>query len=423
MLGEMIEKLKDMIMEHKKIVLPVVLAAALLITLGIGLAANRKNEKKEEVQANASGTAEEEPGQTGLTVPDVLLEENAYPEVNELITKYYRALEEKNTDALKEIISPLTEDHLMYLEEWSKYVQACPSINIYTKPGPREDSYLAYAVVDVQITGYDEAVPGLNTFFVCRNDAGNYYINKEEEIGKEEAAYIDAINMQDDVVDLSNKIEVEFKQMTAVGSEAANAYKNVKASITKGIQEVLLARQEAEQPQETVEEPEEVQPETVATEVKTTAVVNMRSSDSEKADKLGKAQIGDTFQVLEQRANGWTKLTDGTNEFFIKSDYLEVTAEAPAATQEAPAAAQEASAQEAPAAPQETPAANTLPGRDGKVTAKTTVNVRKTASETGEKLGKVYQGEQLKLIMNQADGWSKVEYKGQTAYVKSEFLE
>lgn len=424
MLGEMIEKLRDMIMEHKKIVLPVVLAAALLITLGIGLAANRKNEKKEEVQANASGTTEEEPGQTGLTVPDVLLEENAYPEVNELITKYYRALEEKNTDALKEIISPLTEDNLMYLEEWSKYVQACPSINIYTKPGPREDSYLAYAVVDVQITGYDEAVPGLNTFFVCRNDAGNYYINKEEEIGKEEAAYIDAINMQDDVVDLSNKIEVEFKQMMAAGSEAANAYKNVKASITKGIQEVLLAKQEAEQPQETVEEPEEVQPETVATEVKTTAVVNMRSSDSEKADKLGKAQIGDTFQVLEQRANGWTKLTDGTKEFFIKSDYLEVTAEAPAATQEAPAAAQEASAQEeAPAAPQETPAANTLPGRDGKVTAKTTVNVRKTASETGEKLGKVYQGEQLKLIMNQADGWSKVEYKGQTAYVKSEFME
>lgn len=419
MLGEMIEKLKDIILEHKKIVFPVVLAIALLITFGIGLAANRKNEKNEEVQANALGTAEEETVQTGLVVPDVLLEENAYPEVNELITKYYRALEEKNTDVLTEIVSPLTDDILVYFSEYAKHVQACPTINIYTKPGPREDSYLAYVVVDVQIAGYDETVPGLNTFFICRNEAGNYYINKEEKVDKEEADYIKAIHMQDDVVDLNNKVNAEFNQMTVAGSEAAQAYKNVKASITKGIQEVLLARQEAEQPEETEEAPEEeAQPENVATEVKATTVVNMRSSDSEKADKVGKAQIGDTFKVIEQRANGWTKLTDGTNEFFIKTEFLEVTAEAPAEGQETPP---QDTAAETP--PQETAVAGELPGSNGKVTAKTTVNVRKSASETGEKLGMVYQGDQLELIMNQADGWSKVKYNGQTAYIKSEFLE
>lgn len=409
MSGETIEKLKDMIAENKKIVLPAVLAAALLITLGIGLAANRKNEKKEEIQANAAGNAEEAAVQAGLTVPDVLLEENAYPEVNELITKYYRALEEKNTDALTEIMSPLTDDILIYLNEYAKHIQACPSINIYTKPGPREDSYLAYVLVDVQIAGYDETVPGLNSFFVCKNGAGNYYINMEEEVSKEEADYITAINFQDDVKDLNNKVSAEFNQMTAAGSEAAEAYKNVKNSITKGIQEVLLAKQEEETPPEEEAPPEETQPETVATEVKATAVVNMRSSDSERADKLGKAQVGDTFKVLEQRANGWTKLTDGTKEFFIKSEYLEVTAEAPAAPQEA--AVQDTPVQEEPAA------------GNGQVTAKTTVNVRKSPSETGEKLGKIRQGEKLELIMNQADGWSKVKYNGQTAYVKSEFVE
>lgn len=419
MLRETIEKLRDVILEHKRVALPVVLAVALLITLGIGLAANRKNEKNEEVQANALGEAQEETEQAGLTVPDVLLEENAYPEVNELITKYYRALEENNTDVLAELVSPLTEEKLIYFGEYAKYVQACPTINIYTKPGPREDSYLAYVVVDVQIAGYDETVPGLNTFFICRNEAGNYYINREEKVDKEEADYIKAIHMQDDVVDLNNKVNAEFNQMMVAGSEAAQAYQNVKSSITKGIQEELLARQEAEQPQETEENPqEEIQPETVATEAKATTVVNMRSSDSEKADKVGKAQIGDTFQVLEQRPNGWTKLTDGTTEFFIKTEYLEVTAQAPAGTQEAEPqeTAQETSAQE-------TAAAGGLPGSNGKVTAKTTVNVRKSASETGEKLGQIYQGEQLELIMNQADGWSKVNYKGQTAYIKSEFLE
>ena len=77
---------------------------------------------------------------------------------------------------------------------------------------------------------------------------------------------------------------------------------------------------------------------------------------------------------------------------------------------------------ETPAQNTETPAASTI-GANGKITAKTTVNVRKSASETAEKLGQIYQGEQLELIMNQADGWCKVKYKGQTGYVKAEFVE
>lgn len=422
-IGEMIEKLKDMIDEHRKVVLPVILVAAILITMGIGMAANRKNEEQEEVQTSAPASQEGETAQKSLTVPDILLEENAYPEVNELIMKYYKALEEVDTDALIKIMSPMTEDMLIYFQEWAKHVQACPAVNIYTKPGPREDSFLAYVQVDMQIAGYDETVPGLNSFFICKNEAGNYYINIEEEIDKEEADYIKAINMQDDVVDLNNKISAEFNQLMGT-SEAAQAFMNVENSITKGIQEVLLAKQEEEQSQEAAEgaqeEQESAQPKMVATEARATDVVNMRSSDSEKADKLGKAQVGDTFRVLEQRVNGWTKLTDGTKEFFIKSEYLEVTAEEPAAAAQEPVQ-ETVQEQEQPA--QEEAAASTLPGSNGKVTAKTTVNVRKSASETGEKLGVIYQGEKLELIMNQADGWSKVKYKGQTAYVKSEFME
>lgn len=423
-IGEVIERLKDAVVEHRKIVLPVVLAAAILITMGIGMAANRKNEEQEEVQANAAGTVEEAAVQSeGLTVPDVLLEENAYPEVNELIMKYYKAMEEKNPDALSEIMNPVNENALLYFNEMSKQIQACPSVNIYTKPGPREDSFLAYVRVDVQIMGYEETVPGLNTFFICKNDAGNYYINGEDEIDKEEADYIKAVNFQEDVKDLNNKINVEFNQLLAEKSEAAEAFKKINENITKGMQESLLAKQEEQAPQEAEQESgETAQPEMVATEVKATTVVNKRGSDSEKADKLGKAQVGDTFKVLEQRPNGWTKLTDGTEEFFIKSEYLEVTAEEPAGEtviqEETPAETEDTQTTE-----QETPAADTLPGRNGKVTAKTTVNVRKSASETGEKLGVIYQGEQLELVMNQADGWTKVKYKGQTAYVKTEFVE
>lgn len=410
---EILERLKDMVVEYRKIVLPVVLVAAILITMGIGMSANRKKERLEEVQANAV-PEQGEMVQDGLAVPEASLEENAYPEINELIMKYYKALEDVDTDALTEIISPLTDSVLIRFTEWAKHTEACPAVNIYTKPGPREDSYIAYVVADIQIVGYSETVPGLTSFFICKNDAGNYYINMEEEIDKEEADYITALNLQDDVVDLSNRVSADFNQLVQKGSEAAQAFIRVEESITKGIQEALLAQQAAEAPEEVVAEaePEEESVVTVAKKAKATAVVNMRSSDSEKADKLGKAQIGDVFDVLEVRVNGWTKLTDGTKEFFIKSEYLEITEEETAVAENTPAAEQEAPA-----------ATNTSLGSSGYVTAKTTVNVRKSASETGDKLGVIYKGERLELVMNQADGWCKVKYKGQTAYVKSEFME
>ena len=137
--------------------------------------------------------------------------------------------------------------------------------------------------------------------------------------------------------------------------------------------------------------------------VAATDVVNMRSSDSEIADKVGKAQIGDRFKLLEQRANGWSKVLADGQEVFIKSDYLEIVEETPAENTETE--------------PQEAQAVNTSLGSDGYVTATTTVNVRAAANQTSEKLGKVYQGERLELIANQADGWCKIKYKGKTGYV------
>ena len=51
-----------------------------------------------------------------------------------------------------------------------------------------------------------------------------------------------------------------------------------------------------------------------------------------------------------------------------------------------------------------------------------TINVRKAASETADKLGVCYQGDELEILMKQADGWTRVKYKGQTGYVKSDVL-
>ncbi len=419
--GRRLEELKEFITNNRKTVLPIVLVAALLITLGIGLLANRKKEEPEEVEANAIGElAGTEVASEGIPVPDVPLELNAYPEVNELIMSYYKAMESGEIDNLAEIVSPLTESYEIRFREVAKHVEACPAVNIYTKPGPVEDSFVAYVYTEIQLVGYSEkTVPGMKSFYICKNDEGKYYINIEEEVDQEIADYIAAMSLQADVKDLNNKVTASFNELVAEDEAMGDNYDKVTQSITKGVQEAMQAKNEAENEEQPTEDTQELQPAVVTPTgktVKATDVVNMRSSDSEIADKLGKAQIGDTFTVLEERANGWTKLTDGTQEFFIKSEYLETVSEGGAAEETGEAPAENT--------PQETPAeVNLSLGSSGYVTAKTTVNIRKSASETADKLGVVYQGEKLELVMNQADGWCKVKYKGQTAYVKSEFME
>ena len=143
-------------------------------------------------------------------------------------------------------------------------------------------------------------------------------------------------------------------------------------------------------------------------------MVNVRSSDSETADKLGKAESGEEFTLLEERGNGWSKITFEGKDAFIKSEYLETVSEE---------VVEDTTDSEAETSNEETPS-QTTPASDGKtVTVIENVNVRKSASETGEKLGLVYVGEKLELIMKQADGWTKVKYKDQTAYVKSDYVE
>lgn len=69
----------------------------------------------------------------------------------------------------------------------------------------------------------------------------------------------------------------------------------------------------------------------------------------------------------------------------------------------------------------EEPQVTGVVNRETRVTE--SVNVRKEASTESERLALAYQGDKITQIEAYDDGWSKVEYKGKTGYVKTEFLE
>ena len=410
---------RDWIMDHNKIVMPLVLVVCVLITVLVAVSANQRDALEKEAEQAAMAVNAEEAGSAveGLESPVFELEENAYPDINNLVRTYYDAQAAGDMEVISKLNTYLNDIEKIRVQELSKYIESYPVLNVYTKPGLAENTYVAYVYSEVKFADMEQELPGMQTYYIGQDENGDYFINDgtyDDAIW----SYIKDVTLQDDVVDLNNKVVVEYNDLLAEDEELSDFIAYLKEKINEDVGEILAqaetadTAQEAEaQEQETEEaQADEGQTDTVVKTVRATDVVNIRSSDSEEADKIGKAQIGEEFTLLEERGNGWSKIEYNGADAFIKSDYLEVVSE-----ETVEASAETTQEQEA-----EPDAAQTA---SGTVKVKESVRIRKSASTDGEVLGTAYAGEEYPLLMKQADGWSKIEYKGQTAYVKSDYVE
>lgn len=439
-IGDRIEDIKEWVSDHAKIVMPIVLLVCVLITVLVAVNANKKAAEEVEAQIagiegeNGAESAPEAALETGEELPELELELNAYPGVNTLMNDYYAAMAAGDVETIESMNAYVDDREKIRIQEMSKYVDSYQELDVYTKLGPVEGSYLVYVYSKVKFTEYDKLVPGMKAFYVCTDENGNCYINGGET-NSVVTNYIRDISLQDDMVDLNNKAVAEYNELLESDDELKAFLADLSNRIDISVGEILAKEEEearaAEEAQAAAEETpaeegEEAQSNTVK-KVRATDVVNVRSSDSETADKLGKAQIGDEFTLLEERGNGWSKISFEGQDAFIKTEFLEVASEEAVtednstAQAEAEAAATNNQTETAQNQEETAPVATDSIGET--VTVVENVNVRKSASESGEKLGLAYMGEKLEVIMKQADGWTRVKYNGQTGYVKSDYVE
>lgn len=422
MLKEKSIAVKDWIMDNTKIVMPVVLVVCVLITIFVAINANQKEALKKEAEEAAAAIADQEESASveGLSTPVYELEENAYPEINNIIKTYYDAQASGDVETIASLNTYLNDIEKIRIQEMSKYIEDYPVLNVYTKPGLAENTYVAYVYSEVKFTDVDQELPGLKTYYIGQDGDGQYFIN-DGTYDDTVRNYIKEVTLQDDVVDLNNKVVVEYNDLLAEDDELNEYVAYLKEKINEDVGVILAKEETPDAAEEAAEEAEgEAADEeteepgstdnivTTVTMVKATDVVNIRTSDSETADKIDKAQIGQEFKLLEQRGNGWSKVEYNGKDAYIKSEYLEtVSEETVVDTGSAEAESTDADS-------------GTV---SGTVTVKENVKVRTSASTTADSLGTAYVGEKLDLIMKQADGWTKVKYKGQTAFVKSDYVE
>lgn len=392
---------RDFAVRNSKIVFPIIIIIAVTATVTFSLRASNAEELEDPLASLTGVDIAGTPTPAPETLPqETTMERNTDGALYTLIATYYNAYATGDVDTIKDISSYMEDTEEIRIPEMAKYVESYPLIEIYTKPGPRENSYLAYVYFHMTVTGFEEQVPGMDSFYICTNEEGSLYLNTDEVVPDSELEYIREMSLQDDVVELNNQTNVECNQIFLNNADLFYYVQELVADVKKTTGEILAAQNagETEAPQEGGDESGESGPQPVEPVVSqptsgtATTTVNVRASDSERAEKVGKVTGGTEVQIVEQQLNGWTHIIFEGRDGYIKSEFLSV-AEAADASQVI-----------------------------GQVTATTNINVRLAPSQDAVKLGILTGGETVDLL-ERADGWCKIIYSGQTGYVKEEYVQ
>lgn len=403
MIKDRLKVIRDFAVKNSKIAFPIIIIVAVAVTVTLALQAGNADELEEPLASLESISVEDSQEQSIEEVSqETPLERNTEGELYTLIATYFNAYATGDVETIRSISSYLTDTEAIRISEMAKYVDSYPLIEIYTKPGPKENSYLAYVYHHMTLVGFeDQIVPGMKTFYVCTAEDGSLYLNTDEVVSEEELDYIRKVNLQDDVVELNNNTNVECSEIYLENADLFYYVQELVADVKKTTGEILAAQKsEEEETQESQQESEESNGEEQAQEAEVpqptsgtaTTTVNVRASDSEQAEKIGKVSGGTEVQIVEQQLNGWTHIVFEGKDGYIKSEFLSV-AEAADASQII-----------------------------GQVTATTNINVRLAPSQEASKLGVLTGGDTVDLL-ERADGWCKISYNGQIGYVKEEYVQ
>lgn len=354
---------------------------------------------------------------------------DANVELNALIVNYYNAYAAGDTNALSAYASPISDGEASYIKFMSQFIEAYNVVNVYSKKGLDDGSYLVSVHVKEKFVGINTPAPGLEFFYVRTNENGMLYIDnsygtynqKENETSQDPKVQevIEIYNERSDVMKLKKMVEEELEEAlksdpalnqfltetirTKIGEwkaqykaqrEQQKAIAEAKAkeaadAQAKAAQDAQLAALKAQQ---------DAQEEANATMAVITEKVNVRDSASEAGNVLGTLDGGTQVKKYADE-NGFSKIEYNGGKAYVKSDYV------------APVNAQPAPQPEA----QPQPATNN-------VTLTSTVNVRGSKDENGERVAVGMPGETVTVLGDAGDGWSRVSIKGIEGYMKTEFI-
>lgn len=180
--------------------------------------------ESDQIVVNSNALGEIETFSSNLNV--IGLERDAYPEINELIEKYFNAILTRDVETLNKIVE---SDHRLTEDEISKsgeYIEDYQNISCYTMKGLLDNTYIVYVYYEVKLLNIETAAPSLVRMYVCRNSEGSVYIYNGS-ISDEMEAYAEQMDNNEDVRILVSEVNKSLKAACDADADLEEFYNRV----------------------------------------------------------------------------------------------------------------------------------------------------------------------------------------------------
>ncbi|MGI6070330.1 MAG: SH3 domain-containing protein [Blautia sp.] len=173
--------------------------------------AQTQQEDRNNKGNDPSSPTDGEPSEKNDDVSDNPLEQDKYPEVNALITTYYNALGSKDVATLKTVVDALDPAEETKIQN-AKYIDGYQDLEVHTKQGLDENSYIVYACYNYVCTGIATPVPAMSQLYVKTDADGKLYIVGDTTSDSKLSALLDEDLQTQDVKALWNQVDDKYNK-------------------------------------------------------------------------------------------------------------------------------------------------------------------------------------------------------------------
>lgn len=142
------------------------------------------------------------------------LEKDAIPEVNELVQAYYKALGDKDVEALKEVVKDLDPAEESKIAN-TKYIESYENVEVYTTKGMEDGTYVVFASFAYKCVDVQTPAPALSQLYVVTDEGGKLWISADAVVDPDIQAYVSTIMGHADVIQLRNNVQAAYDQAQA----------------------------------------------------------------------------------------------------------------------------------------------------------------------------------------------------------------
>ena len=298
----MLDNFREWLSDNLRYILLGLAILAVLLILFFGgralIGIFRSEPAPEKQQTEQERNSSEDAGSEEVEETDTnALEENAYPEVNTLIESFYAAWGQKNVDAMKELTDNFSSTDEAKVVN-ATYIESYDNVQVYTKQGLDENSYVVFASYDLKFQGIDTPAPGLSELYVVKDDSGNWLIHNDES-DQEVQECIEKTRQEEDVQELISQEEERYNQAVESNEELKSYLEQLGEETNTALMaddgDMLTAAEDC----------------------------NVRADANTSSQILGRLQAGDQVKKLENAGDSWIKVEYNGQEAYIHSDLLQ----------------------------------------------------------------------------------------------------